>query len=475
MKSFKVYTRAIILNNKKEVLLLRKTSKQKYWAWKIMLPGWTLEFWEDIELTLLREIKEEVNLDAKSIRFIDTRKIIIWEEHWLWLYYFVEVNNINSLKNMEPEKHEFCWFVNILDLDDNFLHKDLIINFIYWNEIINHNFSNIFSNIEKHTMWNWLEKYIDIKMHHFLKENNFKNIKIRWVYDRKNGEISKYEKNDKLFNWKRPTAILEDETLIINCFPWQDYVEHYFYLINSYLKINDIKNINISYELPSEENIKKFFENLDFSILEWFDYIILWTIDKIWIFENYDYIKIWEDFQIKIWEINWKKVWLVWVEFSIWGDIWGEFIEELSKYKVKNVIYVWKVWWIKENFLPNEFLATWNISILDWKEIIWDNIFDKIEEKNLVHWTHITSKSIILEDKNWLEKNKNYDFVDPEIWQFAKYSLKNWINFSYIHIISNNLSKINEKENLSNERKTEIIEKRKKLFEQIWNIILKSL
>lgn len=140
MKSFKVYTRAIILNNKKEVLLLRKTSKQKYWAWKIMLPGWTLEFWEDIELTLLREIKEEVNLDAKSIRFIDTRKIIIWEEHWLWLYYFVEVNNINSLKNMEPEKHEFCWFVNILDLDDNFLHKDLIINFIYWNKISNYNF-----------------------------------------------------------------------------------------------------------------------------------------------------------------------------------------------------------------------------------------------------------------------------------------------------------------------------------------------
>lgn len=475
MEYFKIYTRAIVLNDRKEVLLLKKTSKQKYWAWKIMLPGGTLEFWEDIELTLRRELKEEVNLTIKSMRFIDTRKMIIWDEHWLWLYYFVEVEDLSDLKNMEPDKHEFCGFVNILELDDNFLHKDLIINFISWNEIINHNFSNIFSNAKKHTMWNWLEKYIDIKMHHFLKECNFKNIKIRWVYDRKNSEISKYEKNDKIFNWKRPTAILENDTLIVNCFPWHDYVKHYFYLINSFLKINNIENINIAYELPSEKNIKNFFKNLDFSIVTWFDYIILWTIDKIWVFENYDSIKIWEDFRIKIWEINWKKVWLIWIEFSIWGDIWGEFIEELSKYQIKNVIYVWKVGWIKEDFLPNELLATWNISILNWEKIMWNNLFSDVKDKNLIHWTHVTSKSIILEDKKWLEKNKLYDFVDPEIWQFARYSLKNGIGFSYLHIISNNLSKINEKENLSNERRKETIEKRKVLFKQIWDIIFKVI
>ena len=43
---FKIFTRAIILDENDRVLLLKKNSKQKYWAWELMLPGWTLEFWK---------------------------------------------------------------------------------------------------------------------------------------------------------------------------------------------------------------------------------------------------------------------------------------------------------------------------------------------------------------------------------------------------------------------------------------------
>ena len=39
---FKIFTRAIILDENDRVLLLKKNSKQKYWAWELMLPGWTL-------------------------------------------------------------------------------------------------------------------------------------------------------------------------------------------------------------------------------------------------------------------------------------------------------------------------------------------------------------------------------------------------------------------------------------------------
>lgn len=129
MHTFKVYTRAIILNSNNDVLLIRKNPTQKYWAWQFMLPGWTLEFWEEIEDSLKREIKEEVNLEIKSLKFLENRKILNWDEHWLWFYYFAEVEDLKNLKNMEPEKHDFCDFVKIFKIKD-FLHKDLIEKFL---------------------------------------------------------------------------------------------------------------------------------------------------------------------------------------------------------------------------------------------------------------------------------------------------------------------------------------------------------
>lgn len=127
---FKIYTRAIILNEKNEVLLLQKNFNQKYWAWKILLPGWTVDFSEEIEKTLVREIKEETNLEVIFTKILDTKTMIIWEEHWLWVYYFAKVKDLKTLKNMEPEKHIFCEFKNIFEMKEDFLYKDFIKNFI---------------------------------------------------------------------------------------------------------------------------------------------------------------------------------------------------------------------------------------------------------------------------------------------------------------------------------------------------------
>jgi ADP-ribose pyrophosphatase YjhB (NUDIX family) len=449
--------------------MLKKASSQKYWAWNFLLPWWTVDFWETIEKTLCREIKEEVNLTITSLKLIDVRNMIIENEHWLWLYYIANCEDLTELKNLEPWKHEFCGFIDINEI--NFLHKDVITNYILWNREIIQNLSNIYSDEILHSMENYLYKYIDIKIHHLLKEKKFKYIKIKWVYDRKFSEISKFEKNDKMFNWKRPTAFIEWNTVIINCFPWDDYVKHYYYLINSFLKINNIENVFTSYELPSNELKGSIFNNYDFSELKWSDYVILWHIDKIWIFNELNYKEI-EDFKYKIWKINWKKVTLLWVEFSLWWDIWWYLIKNLSKYWVKNIIYIWKLWWINGDLKPNEHIATWNNSVLKWKSIRWKNLFEWISWKNVVHWKHYTHESVILENKEWLRNNSNFDFVDPEIWQFAKFANENWVWFSYIHIVSNNLNNRNYKDNLSNERKKEVIKKRDRLFKQIWNILL---
>lgn len=102
---FKIYTRAIILNKKNQVLLLKKNNKQNLWAGKWMQPWGTLEFGEDPEMTLVRELKEELDLDVCSFELYWTKTLLIDWVHWLGLYYLVGVAN-EQYTNMEPEKHE---------------------------------------------------------------------------------------------------------------------------------------------------------------------------------------------------------------------------------------------------------------------------------------------------------------------------------------------------------------------------------
>ena len=129
MQNFKIYTRAIITDSDGKILLLKKNSSQKYWAWNFLLPWWTLEFWEDLENALIREIIEEVNLKVKSLKIFGTKKMILWDEHWLWVYYLATVENLSDLKNMELEKHEFCWFLDYKEIE--LFDKDLIEKYFF--------------------------------------------------------------------------------------------------------------------------------------------------------------------------------------------------------------------------------------------------------------------------------------------------------------------------------------------------------
>lgn len=53
----------------------------------------------------------------------------------------------------------------------------------------------------------------------------------------------------------------------------------------------------------------------------------------------------------------------------------------------------------------------------------------------------------------------------------AKSAMQNGIDYSYLHIISDNLSK-KFSEDLSNERKEDVLTKRKKLIKTIWNCLM---
>lgn len=77
------------------------------------MPGGTLEFWEDLENALDREILEETNLEISNISFFAHQKIILDDVHWLGIYFVCDVKNWEKMKNREPQKHEklqlFSW------------------------------------------------------------------------------------------------------------------------------------------------------------------------------------------------------------------------------------------------------------------------------------------------------------------------------------------------------------------------------
>lgn len=99
----------LIVNDKDEVLLLKRTDKTQWGGWWLWSRPWgAVEFGEPIEDAIKREIKEELNIEVELFgprlyaddireengdtrhRFIGGRfsRIIWWE-----------------VKNMEPEKH----------------------------------------------------------------------------------------------------------------------------------------------------------------------------------------------------------------------------------------------------------------------------------------------------------------------------------------------------------------------------------
>ena len=110
---FKIYVRGILKNPKNQILLLKNNPQQKIAANEWVLPGGTLEFGEDLENALAREILEETSLKIVNISFFAHQKIILADTHWLGIYFVCDVKNWENMENREPEKHEklqfFSW------------------------------------------------------------------------------------------------------------------------------------------------------------------------------------------------------------------------------------------------------------------------------------------------------------------------------------------------------------------------------
>ncbi len=113
---FKIFVRAVIKNEKWEFILVKKLNSQKIAPGKTILPGWTLEFWEEVEDCLVREIQEEIGLEIVESKFLTHEKIMLDWVHWLWTYYECITSSLD-FTNMEPDKHEKVFWGTKKDYD----------------------------------------------------------------------------------------------------------------------------------------------------------------------------------------------------------------------------------------------------------------------------------------------------------------------------------------------------------------------
>lgn len=103
-------TGGIILNEQGEILLQKRRKEPEAECWS--LPGGAIEYGETAENAIIREIKEETNLDCRHTLFIGYYDYILQNQttHWISIFFLIQCDNYDA-QNMEADKHsEQKWF-----------------------------------------------------------------------------------------------------------------------------------------------------------------------------------------------------------------------------------------------------------------------------------------------------------------------------------------------------------------------------
>lgn len=110
-------TIALIINENKELLIATRAHDPAKGT--LDLPGGFTDMDETGEEAVIREVKEETNLDVKEIKYLfsipNTYVYSGFEVHTLDLVYLCEVNNVNNMK--AEDDVSFLQFIKISDLN----------------------------------------------------------------------------------------------------------------------------------------------------------------------------------------------------------------------------------------------------------------------------------------------------------------------------------------------------------------------
>lgn len=325
----------------------------------------------------------------------------------------------------------------------------------------------------RHTMsFDRLLHYLQIKIHHLIDEREWARIRVVGEYDR-SCVISSAEKTGKLFNWQRPTAEPDGDDLVIKCYPGQEYVHHYALIIATYLSMTSRYRGQVGCELPAETACSSAVDHLDVSASDADLVVVGWGLAHLvkgtpWTYgDGYAWNRA---------DVEGRQVLYLGYLHSIWGDVAGRVVSRLATLGARRIVYIGKVGSLETGIEPNASLATGNRSILSTGPVSWDDFFagHAANRAGVRSGLHVTSPSILLEGRDWLRRQENACFVDPEIGHMGRAARAAAIQFGYLHVISNNLAG-EYLTDLSNERGPAVIERRSLLLDRIDTILRERL
>jgi len=103
---------ALIINDRNETLLVKRGVKTRNQAGHWCQPGGAVDFGETVERAIEREIKEELGISIKLIKYLCYTDQILKKEkqHWIAISYLAKIV-AGKPQNLEPQKHdEIKWF-----------------------------------------------------------------------------------------------------------------------------------------------------------------------------------------------------------------------------------------------------------------------------------------------------------------------------------------------------------------------------
>ena len=104
---------ALLINDKEEVLLLKRSQQARNYRGHWEAPGGSVDFNETLEQAAKREVMEEIGIEVDIVRQLPAADEIIPEEkqHWVSIPFLVKSRSKQEPKILEPEKaDDMQWF-----------------------------------------------------------------------------------------------------------------------------------------------------------------------------------------------------------------------------------------------------------------------------------------------------------------------------------------------------------------------------
>lgn len=126
-----VSQKAIIIDKNGKILAIRRTktalSRPLHWD----LPGGGIDFGEDAQKGMLREIKEETDLKVKNLKVIDVIAALDYKkEFWVTICYSAEVTTKKVILSFEHDDFKWVTPTEFQKLKGSPRNKKFVINFV---------------------------------------------------------------------------------------------------------------------------------------------------------------------------------------------------------------------------------------------------------------------------------------------------------------------------------------------------------